>query len=151
MSAIFPNSNIREIQYSNVLGMQGDPGDAVGMQRNAVGTQLGCREMHGGCRPCVRMHGNAWGCSKVDAGGCRGGAVWPSHHQPSQQQTKLAAAKADYSRPRQTMADRSIAISTVLPASPMHFQLYRFWSGIFVSLNSAQLHSHSKNATQGRV
>ena len=32
-----------------------------------------------------------------------------------------ATAKADYSRPRQTMADQSIAISAVLPASQKHF------------------------------
>ena len=38
---------------------------------------------------------------------------------------KLAVAKpsarADYSRPKQTIADQSILISAVLPTSPIHF------------------------------
>ena len=43
----------------------------------------------------------------------------PLHPLANSIQGRLEQTKADYSRPRQAMADQSILISVVLPASPM--------------------------------
>ena len=77
--------------------------------------------MEGGAGRCVEMQGDAgrrrglhvvqWGCSG-DAGGCSGAKAAAA---------KPAAAKADFSRPRQPMADKVLLISAVQPASLMHF------------------------------
>ena len=64
------------------------------------------------------MQGDAVGVQGEtgDAEGCSGAklaAAKPAAAKP-------AAVKADYSRPRQTMADQAPVISAVLLASPMH-------------------------------
>ena len=50
---------------------------------------------------------------------------------------KPAAAKGDYSRPRQTMADQAPMISAVLPASLMHllYHLIISYHHIMIQLN----------------
>ena len=91
--------------------MQEDAGGCRSMQEDAAGMQGDAVGMQGGC--------------SGDAGGCRGvqrGAEVCSGY-------KLAAAKADYSRQMQTIADQGkpwqtkpSVISVVLPATDAFYQ-----------------------------
>ena len=46
----------------------------------------------------------------------------PERPKGAKDEVKRIASEADYSRPRQTIAEQSILISAVLPASPPLFQ-----------------------------
>ena len=150
----------RGVQWG-CMGMQGVP---VGMQEGEGGARGagGCRGMQGvqgsarrcegrkgmqgvqgGAGGCRGMQRNAGGCRGIqgDAGGCSG--------------AKPAAAKADYSRPRQTIEDQAPVISAVLPASLMHFLVFtlnsiplKLWSIICTKVLLHMPRIGNKNLTQ---